>query len=135
MSLFLDTSFLIAIHTAKDEHHSDAIAIKERIKNGEFGQCYFSEYIFDEFVTFLRAKSASTTSITQLGDALLREEIVRMVSIDTQLFSRAWDFFKKINALSFTDCTSVVIAKELNIKYIASFDSDFDRIIGLKRVC
>ena len=134
LSLILDTSFLIALHNSKDIYHNHAESLKSKLKNKEFGQCYISDYIFDEFVTFLRVKSFPASDIKELGEALLAEESIKLLKIDSQIFLQSWELFKKISKLSFTDCTTIVLAKEFGIKNVASFDSDFDKIANLKRI-
>lgn len=134
LSIILDTSFLIALNNARDINHNSAQSVKSRLKEREFGPCYVSDYIFDEFVTFLMAKSLYLNKIREVGDALLAEESIKFLRISEDLFLQSWEFFKKHNNLSFTDCTTVILAKEFGIKNIASFDSDFDRINSIKRI-
>ena len=134
MSLIFDTSFLIALNDSGDYNHKYAISLKSRIKNKEFGQCYISDYIFEEFVTYLRAKSFPANYIKEIGDSLLAEESIKLLKIDIDVFIQSWGLFKKLSKLSFTDCTTTTLANEFGIKYIASFDSDFDRIPNIKRI-
>ena len=135
LAVLLDTSFIIALNNVKDANYKNAQAIKILLKNKESGQSYISDYIFDELVTFLLAKSFPIRSIHEIGDALLAEESITFLKVDAEIFQKAWDLFKKFNALSFTDCTSIILAQEYNIKNIASFDADFDRMSFLRRLC
>ena len=134
MSLILDTSYLIALNDSGDSYHNSALSLKSRIKNKEFGLCYISDYIFDEFATFLRAKSIPSDKIKSIGDALLEDQTIELLKVDKEMFLKAWDMFKKTSNLSFTDCTITILAKEFGIKNIASFDSDFDSIKDIKRI-
>ena len=134
MSIILDTSFLIAINDSKDSNHKKANELKPRVRNKEFGQCYISDYIFDEFATFLKAKSFRNSFINEVGNALLSNEEIRILRVDENSFFQSWEMFKKMEKLSFTDCTTIILAKEFSIKKIASFDSDFDKVSYLERV-
>ena len=134
MSIILDTSFLIALNDSGDFNHKRAQALKTRIRQDEFGKCYISDYIFDELMTFLRAKSVNLEKTKLIGDALLSDGSIELLKVDTQIFLQSWELFKKINKLSFTDCTTIVLAKEFGIKNVSSFDSDFDRVADLKRI-
>ena len=134
MGILLDTSFLIAVNNPKDVNYGNAQAIKARIKNMELGQSYFSDYIFDEFVTFLKAKRVSQEKITEIGEALLLDESIKLLRVDATVFSQSWDLFKKRQALSFTDCTTAILARDFNIKNVASFDADFNSIGFVKRI-
>ena len=130
----MDTSFLIALNNAKDENNKDAQSLKAKLKDKEFGQCYISDYIFDEFVTFLRAKSFPENSIKGIGDALLADPSIKLLKIDADMFLKSWESFKKSNELSFTDCSTITLAKEFGIRTVASFDSGFDRFSHIKRI-
>lgn len=134
MSVILDTSFLIAFNNAKDENHKSAQSLKAKLKEKEFGQCYISDYIFDEFVTFLRAKLFPESSIKEIGDALLADQSIKLLKIDVDTFLKSWEFFKRSNELSFTDCSTITLAKELGIRNVATFDSDFDKITFIRRI-
>lgn len=134
VGLILDTSFLIALNNATDASHEQAESLRTRLENREFGQLYISDYVFDEFVTFLMAKSFPANAIMEIGDALLADESIKLMKIDDEMFIQSWELFKKMKNLSFTDCTTVILAKEFNIKNIASFDSGFDRFPNIKRV-
>ncbi len=134
MSIILDTSFLIAVNDTKDINHKLAVPLKENIKNGEFGKTYVSDYIFDEFVTFLKARSFPKNLVEEIGDSLLSEKTIELLRVDNHIFNDSWQMFKKFDDLSFTDCTTIVLAKEFGIKKVASFDSGFDRIEYIKRV-
>lgn len=134
MSVILDTSFLIAVNNAKDINHINAQSLKLRFKNKELGQVFISDYIFDEFVTFLMAKSFPANTIKEIGDTLLSEESIKLLKIDTEIFLQSWGLFKKLNSLSFTDCTTITLAKEVGIMNVASFDSDFDKVTYIKRI-
>ena len=134
MGVFLDTSFLVALVNADDANHKSAQSVKARIENKELGQPYFSDYIFDELVTFLLARHVRPEKIEEFGNILLEGESIKMLRVDTAVFMQSWVLFKRSEGLSFTDCTSVVLARESGIKSIASYDSDFDKLPSLKRL-
>ena len=134
MSLILDTSFLIAIYSERDEHHSTARRLLPKLQSKEYGQTYISDYIFDEFVTFLRARSYPESTLQAIGDRLKAEDSSHFLHINECIFSKSWELFKKY-PLSFTDCTTIILTEEFGIHHVASFDAGFDRIPHLKRIC
>ncbi len=134
MGILLDTSFLVALSNAKDENMGAAQALKGRIAKKELGQSYLSDYIFDEFVTFLKAKHVPRQKVREIGDALLSDNSIKLLKVDSNAFLQSWELFKKFDALSFTDCTTVILASQFGIKNVASFDSDFDGIGFIKRI-
>ncbi len=134
MSIVLDTSFLLALNNKHDINHSISQVIKKRIQEGEFGQMYISDYIFDEFMTLLMARAISSEKIISIGNTLLSDQKIKILEVNMGVFFQSWEQFKKFSKLSFTDCTSIILSKEFNIKNIASFDSDFDKIKEIKRI-
>ena len=56
----------------------------------------------------------------------LRQDVA-YVYLDKEVFLQSWGLFKISSNLSFTDCSTIILAKEFSIKNAASFDSDFDR--------
>ena len=134
MGVFLDTSFLVALANADDKNHKSAQFVKARIANQELGQPYISDYIFDEFVTFLMARHVRPEKVEELGNTLLGDESIKMLKVDSAVFFSSWKLFKKLVGLSFTDCTSIVLAKEFSVGNIVSYDSDFDKLPLLRRI-
>ena len=133
MSLILDTSFIIALNDAGDFNHKQAQSLRTRIEDKEFGRCYISDYIFDELMTLMMARSIHNKKITDIGDALLGDATIELLKVDKEVFLQSWGLFKISSNLSFTDCTTIILAKDFNVKNIASFDSDFDRF-NMKRM-
>ena len=115
-------------------NHKAAEAVAAKIKNKELGQSYISDYIFGEFMTFLKAKHIPPGKIKEIGAALLSDESIRLLKVDMNVFLQSWELFKKFQKLSFTDSTTVILAKEFIIKGVASFDADFDGITFLTRI-
>jgi len=134
VSVLLDTSYLLALHAKRDVNHITAEALKGQLKNKEFGQLYISDYIFDEFVTHLRARSYPKADIQEIGSTFLEGGTFQMLQVNSSIFSKAWELFKKYEVLSFTDCTTAILAEEFGIRHIASFDAGFDRVSHLKRL-
>ncbi len=134
MAIILDTSYLIALNNERDAGYPAAKSLRPRIKNKEFGRAYISDYIFDEFMTFLRMKSNPEPAIREIGDALLSDDTLTLLKIDIHSFLKSWELFKKSGGLSFTDCTIVIMAEAYGIENVASLDSGFDRISSLKRI-
>lgn len=134
MSIILDTSFLVALHNKNDQYHNSAQNIGQRLIVGEMGKCYTSEYIFSEVMTLLRARKFPENQIEKVGSALLHDPLITLLRMDFAQFQETWALFKKYEGLSFTDCSTIVVSNAFGIKAIASFDTDFDKGSGLKRV-
>jgi len=56
LSIFLDTSFILAFANDADKFHNQALELAESIKKMEFGSIFTSTYVFDESVTLALTK-------------------------------------------------------------------------------
>lgn len=133
MSILLDTSFIFAFFNKKDEYHEAANKIMQKLKEGLFGKIFLSDYVFDEFVT-LSGSHLRFDLAAEWGQIILDSEKIELVTTEHSEFNVAWNLFKQYKELSFTDCTILAIAKQLDIDKIASFDSDFDKTKTIKRI-
>lgn len=126
-SLFVDTSFFKAYADIKDDFHSEALKIFQKLKE-EKAQLITSNYILDETFTVIRSKCGLAVAkqfkkILEQFEADLK--VMRVLVTDEV---NAWDFFlKDWSDLSFTDCVSFAMMKRLNIKIAATFDRHFPR--------
>jgi len=113
--IILDTSFLIAFYNKRDSRHEKALKIFDEITNDKL---VISDYIFDEIVTFLRAKVPWIA--IEVGENIL--ENLDIIRVNDEDFRTAWELFNKFNKLSFTDCTTLSLSKRLKIKRLVTFD-------------
>ncbi len=51
--ILLDTSFLIALKNRADMHFARAQEIQQELFAKKYGSLFLTDYIFDEFMTFL----------------------------------------------------------------------------------
>ena len=138
-SIFLDSGFFIALGNTSDRDHEQAAGLAERIRKGEFGQPFTSDYVFDEAVTATLVRTGRVDKAVQVGRIILGYEaedlppLARLLSVDGRVFSKAWQNFssgkyKKKN-LSFTDHTILAQIYEHGIGAIASMDDGFDGLV------
>ena len=125
LEIFLDTSFIISLFNRRDINHTKAkeIILKTLEKNN--GAVFiYSDYIFDELITFMKIRKISPSIIQKNGDKILNSKLWMKVPISAMLFKKTWKKLKKFKdkTWSFTDVSSFVLMKELNIKYFLSYD-------------
>lgn len=121
--VLLDSSFLIALHNARDVHHERARAAMERLARGEWGEPLLLEYVFLEVVTVLAARLDQETAAA-VGDRLLGHAAIRFVPC-SELFVEAYDVFRRERGLSLTDAALVAAARSLDA-VVLTFDRDFE---------
>ena len=125
--IFLDTSFLVALEVDTDISHENAVALMNKILDGEFGKPIISDYIFDETVTVTFSRTKDLEKATKLGTSLKKSTLIKLIDKD---FDETWELFRnqKGTKLSFTDCSNLVIMKKTGTRNIATFDEDFKKI-------
>jgi predicted nucleic acid-binding protein len=128
MRLFVDTGAWLALNDKNDQYHTKAIDKSSKIKMQKI-ELLTSEYVIDESITIIRFKISHETACL-FGESLFASSIVKIIGITEEDRSKAWEMFKKYKdkEFSFTDCTSFVLMKKLNLKKAFAFDNHFKQV-------
>ncbi len=126
--VFVDSSAWIALFIPNDTHHKHAVNIYNRLAHTQ-SLLFTSDYVFDETITTL-LKRVGPTKSRFVGESLLNSRLLRMVHMDSNDFQAAWILYKKYadKNFSFTDITSLVLMKRMNIGHILSFDAEYQKV-------
>ena len=129
--ILLDSSFLVAYVLDKDNHHDKSLALMEKIRRGQFGIAYITDYIFDEVVTVTMAKSNDISKAIEVGTYL--KDSMAILKLEEENIDNAWNIFKAQTKgiLSFTDCTNLSEMKAKGIENLATFDRGFMNLKGV----
>ena len=126
--IFADSSYFIGIAREKDRWHKDALRVAER--NNE--ALLISDLIISESVTLVGSLEGGKAG------KILYEYFVdncKIAFIDSDLLENAMQTFLMYDGtLSLADAASVEIMHLFGIDRIVSFDSDFDKVNGIKRI-
>ncbi len=125
--LFLDSSFVIALEMARDNQHKAASGYwAGYIQNPQ--PLVTTDFVFAEIVTFFNARSLHTKAV-EVGDRLLRSQLVEIVSITPDLRTEAWTIFKRHadKKFSLADCASFVVMRKRRISRALTFDEHFSQ--------
>ena len=125
--IFVDSSAWVALFFENDQSHKKAVTLFQKLKALR-APLYTSDYVIDETITTLLFKSGHKQSVAA-GKALFFSEIIKIVYVHPDYFKPAWELYQKYadKKFSFTDVTSFVIAKDIHIKKVFSFDGDFSK--------
>jgi hypothetical protein len=128
MKLFVDTAAWLALNDKNDQYHKEAMAKSLEIKAKKI-ELITSEYILDESITLIRYRVSHQAAVI-FGDSLFKSRIVKIVDVTEGDRLKAWEIFKKYDdkELSFTDCISFVLIKNLRLQKAFTFDKHFERI-------
>lgn len=125
-SLFLDTSYLIAVESADDQYHKTASKHWRDLLKSSPRPLVTSSYVLAEVVTLLNNRRLHSKAV-ELGNSLMSSRVFNIVHVDEDLFYEAWSYFQKHKdkTYSLTDCISFVLMKKLGIREALTFDSHF----------
>ncbi len=137
MSIFVDTGIFVGFVNKKDRDHSRAVELVDELRKGSYGIPYTSDYVFDEAVTVSLVRTRRVGPGVNAGRLILGSKefgvppVTRLVRVDEQIFNEAWRNFcgGKKPRLSFTDYTSLGLARSYAGGMIMSFDDGFDGLL------
>ena len=122
--VFIDTSGWVALFVENDKYHKKAASIFEEIKNSK-AIIYTSDYVIDETITTILVRGSHKQSVLA-GEALFISKIIKIIHVCPDYLQVAWELYQKYKdkMFSFTDVTSFVIMKDLNIGKALAFDRE-----------
>lgn len=130
--IFIDSSIFIANFLNNEKHHLKVRSILEEIYSEDL---ITSSDVVTETINWLTRKCNSKL-IQDIGIILIEEEIADIVTITYENRLEALDVLKKYSdqKLSFTDATSFVLIKKLDIKKTISLDKHFSLLKGVENI-
>lgn len=130
MTLFLDSSFVIALADEDDQFHKPAVELVKSLR----GEKVLSDLVLSESVTGVAARLGRRAG-ADVFEILYYSHDTRIVFLNNRLCERSLHLYLKYGEkLSFADTISVRIMYDRKIKTIVSFDSDFDEVDGISRL-
>jgi predicted nucleic acid-binding protein len=127
--IFVDSSYFTAIINQKDQWHEDSKIVAKKIQN--------MEKIVSNLII-----SESVTNISSLLGGKIGKKLYYNIKDNYIIFEEnrqvhdnsIHTLIQYDGTLSYADCLSLEIMRKLKINKIASFDRDFDKIKGIKRI-
>jgi uncharacterized protein len=124
--IFLDTGFLFALVSAKDEHHHRVRKILADFRDKHLPDLLLTtNHVIAETITL--ARKLGHGPATHLGERLYGETLARIYWTTPDEERAAFEYFKRYRdqVYSFTDCLSFVVMEKLGISEALAVDSDF----------
>lgn len=127
--IFIDTSAFYAMEVQTDVNHNTASLVKADIAKNKYGLLYTTNNIINEALTLFLFKVGHKEAVG-FGDKVRKSKSLKIIRIDEAIEDSAWNIFKKHEdkELSFTDCTSFVVMKELDMERAFAFDLHFSQM-------
>lgn len=129
MRSFVDAGGWIAIILAKDQYHAIGTAHFQSLLRSS-AKLATTDFVLDEVITRLRYNFGHRKAVEFL-DLVHRAEAsgtLEVKRIDDELWMKAEAIFRRFDdaRLSFTDCTSFALLRELSVDEVFGFDSHFE---------
>lgn len=128
--IFVDTSAFVALADQNDDHHAKAVAFNKTISKTIF---ITSNYVLDELYTLLLINTdySKTVKFKNKLDSMMAKKLLKIIWVTEEIAANTWQLFEKFNVdkqWSFTDCSSCIIMKDLQLTEVFSFDHHFSQM-------
>lgn len=126
--IFLDSTYLIGLILKNDSLYYKSHLLKSYLDDENK---IINNTVFNEVLNSVTSNN-SNYDFNHIKKLLLSFNIDFLTSDD---YLDSFDIFEYYNfSVNFSDCTILNTMQNYNINQIASFDSDFDKIKGVKRI-
>ncbi|MDO5842398.1 MAG: type II toxin-antitoxin system VapC family toxin [Methanobrevibacter ruminantium] len=126
--IFLDSTYLIGLILKNDSLYYKSHLLKPYLDDENK---IINNTVFNEVLNSVTSNN-SHYDLNHIKKLLLSFNIDFITSDD---YLDSFDIFEYYNfSVNFSDCTILNTMQNYNINQIASFDSDFDKIKGVKRI-
>lgn len=127
--IFLDSSYLIGLLVKKDSYVNKSLKIEPIIEDENK---LINNTVFNEVLNSLTPNNSNYT-IDDSVELLSSFDVDFLTSED---YNDVVESFKYYNhGINFSDCTILHTMIKNNVDTIVSFDKDFDKIGGIRRIC
>ena len=129
---FIDTNLFIRYFTRDDEEKAQRVlSLLKRVERGEEKITTSSLVIFETIFTLESFYQVPKQQVKELMFPILNLKGLKLP--DKGLYQQALDNYVKKN-VSFTDAFNATFMLKKGIKELYSYDEDFDKIKGIKRL-
>jgi uncharacterized protein len=137
--VFVDTWGWIALGHRRDSRHAEVKKFFEELRQQRVA-IFTSDYVFDEVITLLFRREHCLEAIRFMEGLLAAASIGHLIveRITSDRFTATWRLRNQLQdkpRISFTDLTSMVIMRELNITCVLTEDDHFCQVgMGFQKV-
>src|ERR1700756_4274383 len=112
-TVFIDTSYLLALELANDQNHQVAVQHWRRVVLS-LPPLVITSYVFDEVVTFFNSRGYHAKAV-QIGNNLLHSPSIQLIHVDPILFYEGWAYLEHHQDKDYllTDCISFILMQKL----------------------
>ena len=125
--MFVDTSAIVALLSAADAHHADAVTLWQQLSR-DGSRLVTTDLVMAEAVVVSRARAGFDVSV-RAGERLMNAPF-EMVWTDRELMTEAWRLYRRFRDqdLSLCDCVSFATMHRHRIRVAFAYDDDFEAV-------
>ena len=137
MIIILDTNFLFALKSKKDQYHQRAYEILTEIQK-ENVKYFTNDFILNETFTLAINRSHGNLSFLEHYISLFygKDNFFQVIQTIPKEFLNIIEICQKFitpkRLLSFADASLIYLYQKINADYLISFDSHFDNLLTRK---
>ena len=125
----LDSTYLIGLMIDNDDYHQKAHQLRPIIDKE---RKIINNTVLVEVLNSLK-KNNHKIGLTEIMDTLLNLD--KVVFLTNEDYNESLNLFNYYNlSVNYSDCTILKTMIDNNVSVIVSFDSDFDKIKGIRRI-
>lgn len=126
-SVFLDTSYVIALAVERDAYHDQALQLADWVEK-ERAEIITTQAVVLEVGNYLATPERRPRTVSYI-EMLHQEPAVEIVSLSEDLFQRGLDLYRDRSDKSWglTDCISFVVMRDRGIRGALTADNDFEQ--------
>lgn len=132
-TVVLDSNVLIAARNEDAPNHEASSAIVAGIDSGTLPKARVTNYVVAEVLNLLHGRHSHELAIDTY-ERLDRGTGFRIGHMTEDDFEHAVKLFNKYDGLAFVDALIVADMRRNGVKYIYSFDDDFDALDSIARL-
>jgi predicted nucleic acid-binding protein len=128
----VDSSAFLALLDVRDKYH---LAARELAQANQQAVYYVPELIFAETMTLVKSRLGSKAAL-ELGTRIQTGNQFRLVPLNNDRRQHIWALFTRYHdkGWSYADCALLLLAQELAITAVFSFDHHISQMSGVIRV-
>ena len=135
-TVFWDTAAFVALGNARDEHHDEAMQIREALGKQKAHLLTTSAVLIEVANTFSKAPwRAVARQLIEATRQSAAAELATIVHVEPSLWQRGWALFlaRSDKDWTLTDCISFIVMQDLGVPRAFTSDHHFEQA-GFKRL-
>jgi len=129
----VDANVIVGYALTRDQFHERGREIVRAMDHGDLPLGQITNYVLPEILHPVAQKAGHQTSLNLLN-RITQSGGFRIVHLAHEDLTRAQALYRREDGVNFVDAITVAYMQRQDLKYIYTFDDDFDRFDGITRL-